>query len=201
MTIHERRRSAWLLAGVFLAIGAALRVEPASGAPIPDACALLEKQTVASTIGVAIDQVASPTHLNVDECFWALDSHVPQPAQGVLLTVKTLAEGAKTGCRGIRCLQIVQTALSFTPLARDQTYATLVGPVEGAAVEIAGLGDKATWANGALTVLTHASAFQVRIGSGPESQQYLRDCEKLARHVLDRIGSAPQPSPTPPTRG
>ena len=194
-------RGAVILILAILPLGAALHVEPALGATSPDPCALLESQTVASTIGVAIDQVATPTRPNADECFWAVDSHAPQAAQGVLLTVKTLAENAKGGCRGLKCLWIAQTALSFTPLASNRIYSTLVGPAEGTAIEIAGLGNKATWANGALTVLPNTSACPVRIGSGPDSQQYLRNCENLARHVLDHMASGSQPSPTPATGG
>src|SRR5262249_44373873 len=129
------------------------------------------------------------------ECFWAAGTHAPQQIQSVLLTVKPVVEQAKGGCHGLKCLQLVQSVLSVTPLGGKRTYNTLVGPVEGSAVQMAGLGDKATWANGALTVLANATAFQVRIGSGAESAQYLQDCEKLARHVLDRLGSAPSSVP------
>jgi hypothetical protein len=161
---------------------------------VPDPCALLATQTVATTIGVTIDQLAKPTHPTPDECFWAVGTHAPQRVESVLLTIKPIVQQAESGCHGLKCLQLVQSVLSITPLASNRTYAMLVGPVEGTAVQIAGLGNKATWANGALTVLANATAFQVRIGSGAQSTQYLQDCEKLARYVLDRLGSSPDGS-------
>jgi hypothetical protein len=183
-----------ILAFQCIALHARAYADPSTGGQTggrsPDPCVLLTPQSVAAAIGVTLDHVANPTRPTADECFWAVGGHMPQPAQGVLLTVKPVVERAKGGCRDLNCLKLAQSVLSLTPIGNDPTYSTLVGPVEGTAIEIAGLGNKATWANGVLTVLSNAAAFQVRIGSGADSQQYLQDCEKLAKYVLDRMGTA-----------
>jgi len=211
MTAGTFERTALMAAIALLSIGApafadnppttpatATAITPSTKAGAPktsDPCALLDSQTVAQALGVAIDQVAAPTHPTADECLWAAASHAPLPIQNILLTVKPITQGAKLHCKGFTCLQLVQSVLDMTPLANNQTYATLVGPVESSAVQIAGLGNKAMWANGALTVLASAAAFQLKLGGSADTSQYLQGSEDLAKLILSRMGqSGSQPA-------
>lgn len=150
--------------------------------PGVDPCALLGQSDVASALGVGIDQVRAPTRPTPNECLWAGVVHTSGPAQQVLLTVDA-AQAAKSGCRGLGCLSIVQSVTDYIP--GMSSFNRAVGTAEDVEY-ITGLGDKAAWKNGQLTVLKQGVVFGLDV-SAAHSSSALAASELLARTVLTRI--------------
>lgn len=148
-----------------------------------DPCALLAQPDVASALGVGIDQLRAPARPTTSECLWAASAHGSGPARQVLLAVD-VAQAAKSGCRGLQCLWIVQTVTGYIPGMSNFNRA--VGTAEDVEY-ITGLGDKAAWKNGWLTVLKSAVVFRLEVSASPSSAGALNVSEALARTVLTRL--------------
>ena len=147
-----------------------------------DPCALLDQSDVASALGVGIDQVRAPTRPTSNECLWASAVHTSGPTQQVLLTVDA-AQAAKSGCKGFQCLSIVQSVTGYIPGMNSFNQA--VGTAEDVEY-ITGLGDKAAWKNGQLTVIKQGIVFGLDV-TAAHSSNGLATSEELARTVLTRI--------------
>ena len=150
--------------------------------PGVDPCALLGQSDVASALGVGIDQVRAPTRPTPNECLWASVVHTSGPTQQVLLTVDA-AQAAKSGCKGLQCLSIVQAVTGYIPGL--SSFNSAVGTAEDVEY-ITGLGDKAAWKNGQLTVLKQGIVFGLDV-TAAHSSNSLATSEELARTVLTRI--------------
>ncbi|HZZ64878.1 MAG TPA: hypothetical protein VFE17_05220 [Candidatus Baltobacteraceae bacterium] len=145
-----------------------------------DPCAMLGTPDLASALGVGVRSVGSPQRPSPNECAWAVASRAGAPAQNVLLVMQPVA-AAKTGCHGFSCLSVVQSVLgSHVPGVPSQFSEAF-----NDAQLISGLGDKASWKDGRLTVLRADMGFQLLVhGNGSPA---LNTSEALARDVLYRL--------------
>jgi hypothetical protein len=146
-----------------------------------DPCALLAQPDVASALGVGIDQLRAPTRPTTTECLWAAAAHGSDPTRQVLLAID---QGTKSGCRGLQCLAIVQTVTSYIP--GMSAFNQAIGSAENV-VYITGLGDKAAWKDGWLTVLKQAVVFRLEVSGSQSSTGALPVSETLARAVLAHL--------------
>ncbi len=120
-----------------------------------DPCAMLGAPDVASALGVGASSIGRTQHPSPNECAWAVASHSGAPARTVLLTMQPIQ--AATTCHGLGCLHIVQSVLGIPgipnlPPVLSQAFTD--------AQMLSGLGDKAAWKDGKLTVLKADMAFQ-----------------------------------------
>lgn len=147
-----------------------------------DPCALISQASLAGALSVTADQIGTPTHPTAEECAWAVASHAGSGAQRVLLGVET-ARAAKS-CRGLSCVFMAQSVLS---LANISAFSPGIMEALSDAQIIAGLGDKAGWKNGALTVLKNEIAFRLVVSGAGSDARRLAISEALARDVLTRL--------------
>jgi hypothetical protein len=151
---------------------------PSNGSGLKvDPCAMLGAPDVANALGVGVASLGTAQHPSPNECAWAVAAHAGAPARTVLLTMQPV-QAAKT-CRGFSCLHIVQSVMGVPglpnmPPALSQAFTD--------AEILSGLGDKAAWKDGKLTVLKADMAFQLLV-QGSRSPA-LATSEALARTVL-----------------
>lgn len=155
---------------------------PASGTRV-DPCAMLSAPDIASALGVGIRSMGTPQHPSPGECAWAVASHAGAPARNVVLIMQPVQHGGG-GCHGLGCLSIVQSV--FNAHVLPGLPSQFADAFQDAQL-ISGLGDKASWKDGRLTVLRADMAFQLFVrGSGSPA---LTASEALARDVLYRLGT------------
>ena len=146
-----------------------------------DPCALLSQPDIASALGVGVDQLRAPTRPTTSECLWAAAAHGNEATSQVLLAID---QGTKSGCRGLQCLSIVQTVTSYIP--GMNAFNSAVGSAQNV-IYITGLGDKAAWKDGWLTVLKQAVVFRLEVSGSQSSTGALPVSETLARAVLGHL--------------
>ena len=149
-----------------------------SGAKM-DPCAMLAAPDVASALGVGVQSLGAPQHPSAGECAWAVASHAGGAARTVFLTVEPVAQ--KAACHGLGCLSVVQSVLNVPGVPGvPAQFAEAFNDAQ----MIAGLGDKAAWKDGKLTVVKADMAFQLFVrGSASPA---LSTSESLARTILER---------------
>ncbi len=144
---------------------------------------MLSGSDVASALGTGVRSVGVAQHPSPNECAWAVASHAGGPAQSVLLMMQPM-QSPKKACKGLTCLSVVQSVLNVPgvpglPPQFSNAFAD--------AQLISGLGDKASWKDGRLTVLKADMAFQLLVhGSASPA---LDTSEALARDVLYRVAT------------
>jgi hypothetical protein len=146
-----------------------------------DPCALLSQPDIASALGVGIDQLRAPTRPTTTECLWAAAAHGAGATSQVLLAID---QGTKSGCKGIQCLSIVQAVTSYIP--GMNAFNSAIGNAQNV-MYITGLGDKAAWNDGWLTVLKQAVVFRLEVSGSQSSSGALPVSETLARAVLAHL--------------
>jgi hypothetical protein len=146
---------------------------------------MLSAPDIGSALGTGARTVGTPWRPSPNECAWAVAAHAGAPAQNVLLVMQPVAAAAAPApCRGLGCIGFVQS-LSGTHLVPSLPPA--FSDAFAGAQLIAGLGDKASWKDGRLTVLRADTAFQLIVhGSASPA---LNTSEALARDVLYRIAT------------
>jgi hypothetical protein len=142
-----------------------------------DPCAMLGAPDVASALGVGVSSLGTAQHPSPDQCAWAVASHSGGAARTVLLTMQHVQPA--TACHGFGCLHLVQSVLGVPglpslPPGLSQAFTD--------AQMLSGLGDKAAWKDGKLTVLKADMAFQLLV-QGSRSPA-LATSQALARTVL-----------------
>ena len=144
-----------------------------------DPCAMLSAPDVANALGVGVRTIGTAQHSSPNECAWAVASHAGAPAENVVLVMQPAQ--AATACRGLRCLSAVASLVGAHGI--PGVPAQFADAFNDAQL-ISGLGDKASWKDGRLTVLRADMAFQLLVhGSGSPA---LNASEALARDVLYR---------------
>lgn len=153
---------------------------PAPSAAKMDPCAMLGAPDVASALGVGVQSIGAAQHPSANECAWGVASHAGAPARNVLLVVEPVAQ--KSACHGLGCLGIVQSVLNVSGVpAMPAQFVEAFNDAQ----TIAGLGDKAAWKDGRLTVVKADMAFQLFVrGSASPA---LATSESLARTILERV--------------
>ncbi len=145
-----------------------------------DPCAMLSQNDIASALGVGSSSVRAAQRPSENECSWAVASHVGAPAQTVVLTTQAV-QPTKTACHGLNCINAVTSVLG-------PAMPALPSQIAGAftdAQAVSGLGDKAAWKDGTLTVVKADLAFQLLVrGSASPA---LATSETLARDVLSHV--------------
>ncbi len=153
---------------------------PAAANGNVDPCAMLNTNDVASALSVGASSVGTAQHASANECSWAVASHGGTAAQSVVLTTQAVGT-AKTGCHGLNCISAVQSVLGPAHVALPAQIADGFNDAQ----IIGGLGDKAGWKDGRLTVIKADMAFQLFVrGSASPA---LATSESLARDVLTRL--------------
>jgi hypothetical protein len=145
-----------------------------------DPCAMLSQSDVASALGVGAATVGVPHHPSANECVWAVASHAGAPAQNVVLLAQPV-HAAQTACRGFGCLGKVTSLLGAHVPGLPGEFADAFNDAQ----LISGLGDKASWKDGKLTVLRADMAFQLLVRG--TASPALATSEALARDVLARV--------------
>lgn len=156
---------------------AAVPAPPAGSNLKFDPCGMLGAPDVASALGVGVSSLGTARRPSPNECAWAVASHAGAPARSVLLMMQPVQE-AKT-CRGLGCLHIVQSVIGIPGLP---SLPPVMSEAFSDAQMLSGLGDKAAWKDGKLTVLKADMAFQLLV-QGSHSPT-LATSEALARTVL-----------------
>ncbi|MBV9271497.1 MAG: hypothetical protein JO165_10400 [Candidatus Eremiobacteraeota bacterium] len=154
--------------------------QQSSGSPGKvDPCAMLAAPDVASALGVGVRSLGTPQRPSANECAWPIAAHAGTPAQTVVLSMQSIHQSP---CRGLNCLRAVQSVLN---LPGAPGLPSQFADAFNDAQLIAGLGDKASWKDGRLTVVKADMAFQLFVrGSASPG---LSETEALARTVLGRI--------------
>ncbi len=150
---------------------------------------MIAKQDVAAAVGVAANQVLKPASPTTDECVWAIASRAGAPGEQVALTLQVVDRVKQTHGFMQRLATVMSAAgaIPGLPLANP-----LIAQAFSDAQLISGIGDRAGWKDGVLSVLRDRLLFNIRIsGSGPNEQR-LADAETLARDVVARLESTPQ---------
>ncbi len=146
-----------------------------------DPCAMLSQNDVASALGVGAATVGTPQHPSANECAWAVASHAGAPAQNVVLVAQAVHPGP-AACHGFSCLSAVTSVLGSHGLPGvPGQFADAFNDAQ----LISGLGDKASWKDGKLTVLRADMAFQLLVHG--TASPALSTSEALARDVLVRV--------------
>src|SRR5579883_1482260 len=147
-----------------------------------DPCAMLTAPDVATALGVGTASVGAAQRPSAGECSWAVAPHSGAPAQNVVLVMQPVSQSG--GCHGFGCLGAVKSFLgSHGVPGLPPQFSNAFDDAQ----LIAGLGDKASWKDGRLTVLRADTAFQVLV-HGSQSPS-LGVSEALARDVLYRIAT------------
>ncbi len=146
-----------------------------------DPCAMLSQSDVASALGVGAATVGKPQHPSANECAWAVASHAGAPAQNVVLLAQPV-NATQAACHGLKCLSAVTSVLGSHGLPGvPGQFADAFNDAQ----LISGLGDKASWKDGKLTVLRADMAFQVLVHG--TASPALSTSEALARDVLVHV--------------
>lgn len=151
-----------------------------TGGSKADPCAMLSRSDVASALGVGAATVGTPQRSSANECVWAVASHAGAPAQNVVLLAQPV-QAAQTACHGLGCLGKVTSLLGAHVPGLPGQFADAFDDAQ----LISGLGDKASWKDGKLTVLRADMAFQVLVHG--TASPALATSEALARDVLVRV--------------
>ena len=162
---------------------AAAQAPPAGSTSKVDPCGMLGAPDVASALGVGVSSLGSAQHPTPNECAWAVASHAGAPARSVVLAMQPI-QAAKT-CRGLGCLHIVQSIVGAVPGLPNLPPALSDAFTD--AQMLSGLGDKAAWKDGKLTVVKADMAFQLLV-QGSHSPT-LATSEALARTVLYHLST------------
>ncbi|MDQ6933329.1 MAG: hypothetical protein M3160_09180 [Candidatus Eremiobacteraeota bacterium] len=151
-----------------------------------DPCAMLAAPNLASALGVAVQTIGTPQRPSANQCLWAVAAHgSATPAQTVLLVLDA-NEMKKSPCRGLSCLGLARSIVGMIP------GVNIPAPMEAAFADaqlISGLGDKAAWKNGWLTVVKDQVAFQLLVQAPAASQSQLEVSQILAQNVLTRLST------------
>ncbi len=162
-----------------------------SSAPNPlnhayDPCAMISQQDVASAAGVAANQVFVPQKPTENECVWAIGNKAGTPGQQVALTVQTVnqVQQAHGMARFGALLSAVQN-IPGVPLPPSP----VVQHAFADAQIVVGLGDKAGWKNGTLSVLKNETLLQVNATGQSTDSESLTVCKSIAKSALTNINT------------
>jgi hypothetical protein len=160
---------------------AATQNTPAASNSKVDPCAMLGAPDVASALNVGVRSIGTAQRPSANECAWSVASHAGAPAQNVVLVMQNV-QAPKAACHGFGCLHVVQSVLGIPGVpGLPPQFSEAFNDAQ----LIAGLGDKAAWKDGRLTVVKADMAFQLFIrGSASPA---LSTSEALARDVLARL--------------
>jgi hypothetical protein len=142
---------------------------------------MLSAPDVASALGVGVSSLETAQHPSPNECAWAVTAHGAAPARNVVLVMQSV-QSAKAACRGLSCLHVVQSVLGITGLpGLPPQFSEAFTDAQ----ILSGLGDRAAWKDGRLTVVKADVAFQLLVHAS--GSPVLATSETLARAVLAHL--------------
>jgi len=158
-----------------------------------DPCALLAAPDVASALHTTVHNLAHPHRPTADECVWAATSRVQGAVPPQVMFALQMGQ-SKPACKGINCLWLAHSVTSSlgVNLPGSQLFDRAMSTA-GQVQMITGLGEKAGWANGLLTVLQNNVLYKVKVGGLKSSQLALDASELIARGALNRTHASPKP--------
>jgi hypothetical protein len=160
---------------------AATQNTPAASNSKVDPCAMLGAPDVASALNVGVRSIGTAQRPSANECAWSVASHAGAPAQNVVLVMQNV-QAPKAACHGFGCLHVVQSVLGIPGVpGLPPQFSEAFNDAQ----LIAGLGDKAAWKDGRLTVVKADMAFQLFVRGS--ASLALSTSEALARDVLARL--------------
>lgn len=145
---------------------------------------MVSQQDVASAAGVATNQVFVPQHPTPDECLWAVGGKAGAPGQQIALTVTTV-EKVQQAHGLARFGALLSAAQSIPGVTIPQTPAVTHAFAD--AQIIVGLGDKAGWKNGTLSVLKNETLLQVSATGEATDSQALKVSKSVAKSALTNM--------------
>jgi hypothetical protein len=149
-----------------------------------DPCAMVSQTSVAAAAGVATNQVFTPTRPTENECVWAVANKSGTGAQQIALTVQTVNQVNQA--HGIAKFGAILSAASQIPGVPVPTNPVVTHAFADAQV-VVGLGDRAGWKNGTLSVLKSEALVQVTAtGQGSDSQS-LEVSKSIATSALTSL--------------
>jgi hypothetical protein len=151
-----------------------------------DPCAMVSQTSVAAAAGVATNQVFTPARPTENECVWAVANKSGTGAQQIALTVQTVNQVNQA--HGIAKFGAILTAASQIPGVPMPTNPAVTRAFSDAQV-VVGLGDKAGWKNGTLSVLKNEALVQVTAtGQGSDSES-LAVSKSIATSALTNLNT------------
>jgi len=160
---------------------------PAGSSHAYDPCAMVSQQNVASAAGVAANQVFVPQKPTENECVWAIGNKAGTPGQQVALTVQTVNQVQKA--HGMARFGAILGAVRNIPGAPLPQSAVVQHAFADAQI-VVGLGDKAGWKNGTLSVLKNETLLQVNATGQSSDSESLTVCKSVARSALTNVNTA-----------
>jgi len=160
---------------------------PAGSSHAYDPCAMISQQDVASAAGVAANQVFVPQKPTENECVWAIGNKAGTPGQQVALTVQTV--GQVEHAHGMARFGAILSAVQNIPGA-PLPQSPVVQHAFADAQIVVGLGDKAGWKNGTLSVLKNETLLQVNATGQSTDSDSLAVCKSVAKSALTNLNTA-----------
>ena len=173
-----------VLAAATRAAAADAGSSPASGGHAYDPCAMVSQQDVASAAGVATNQVFVPQHPTTDECVWAIGGKNGVGGQQVALTVTTVEKVHQA--HGLAKLGVLLSAAQSIPGA-PLPQSPLVTKAFSDAQIVVGLGDKAGWKNGTLSVLKNETLLKISATGQATDSDSLKVSKSIAKSALTNL--------------
>jgi hypothetical protein len=151
-----------------------------------DPCAMISQQDVASAAGVAANQVFVPQKPTETECVWAIGNKAGTPGQQVALTVQTVSQVQQA--HGMARFGAILSAVQNIPGAPIPQSPVVQHAFADAQI-VVGLGDKAGWKNGTLSVLKNETLLQVNATGQATDSESLTVCKSVAKSALTNINT------------
>jgi hypothetical protein len=151
-----------------------------------DPCAMISQQDVASAAGVAANQVFVPQKPTENECVWAIGNKAGTPGQQVALTVQTVSQVQQA--HGMARFGAILSAVQNIPGAPIPQSPVVQHAFADAQI-VVGLGDKAGWKNGTLSVLKNETLLQVNATGQATDSESLTVCKSVAKSALTNINT------------
>lgn len=192
MSTSTRRGRPGALAATAVLVLGIIVISLAAAQATPDPCTIVSKDDVASAAGVAVDQVYAPTEPNKNECVWAVAAHGGLPAQRIAFTMQTV-DKAKAA-HGIARFGAVLGALGNIPGVTLPSDPVVTRALADAQV-VTGLGDRAGWKNGTLSVLKNEMLYAVTSTGQASDAESLRVSRAVAQSVLTHTDVSATPRP------
>jgi hypothetical protein len=149
-----------------------------------DPCAMVSQQDVAAAAGVAADQVFKPASPTKGECIWAVANKVGTPGQQVALTVQTIDQVKQA--HGIAKFGALLSAVQSIPGVPMPANPIVTRAFADAQI-VVGLGDRASWKNGTLSVVKSELLLQVSVAGQPTGTQSLDVAKAVAKAALQNM--------------
>jgi hypothetical protein len=155
----------------------------ATGHPY-DPCEMVSQQDIASAAGVAANQVLTPKSPTTNECVWAVGNKTGVPGQQFALTVQTV--GQLQQAHGMARIGVLLQAVQSIPGVPVPNNPVVTRAFADAQV-VVGLGDKAGWKSGTLSVLKNETLFQVNAVGQTTDADSLKAATSIAKVALNNL--------------